>query len=114
MERSRAIQDQLPHRNDDTKVPVLVFWKRQVIKDAIRYDGQSCTDKDVTSGDCDSFVYSLVAYHPSKITKIRTPFGLALLGSAGFKLKMACKILYPVDNYGNPRYIEGHEPDKGF
>jgi len=35
----------------------------QVIKDAIRYDGQSCTDKDVTSGDCDSFVYSLVAYY---------------------------------------------------
>jgi len=40
----------------------------------------------------DSF-YSLVAYPNQKITKIRTPFGLALLGSAGFKLKMACKIL---------------------
>jgi type II secretory pathway pseudopilin PulG len=111
-----AIKDQLPHSNDATKVPVLVFWKRQVIKDAIRYDGQLCTDNDVTSGDCeDSFVYSLVAYYLIKDNQGKDViwYGAARIGR--FQIKDGVQNPnYPVDNYGNPRYVEGHEPDKGF
>ena len=111
-----AIQEQLPHYNDATKVPVLVFWKRQVIKDAIRYDGQLCTTNDVTSEDCDdSFVYSLVAYYLIKDNgdNDATWSGAAQIGR--FQIKDGVQDPnYPVDKYGNPQYIKDYEPDRGF
>ena len=108
-----AIQEQLPHYNDVTKVPVLVFWKRQVIKDAIRYDGQLCSNDDVTAADCDdSFVYSLVAYYLIKDNDA-TWSGAAQIGR--FQIKDGVQDPnYPVDKYGNPQYIKDHEPDQGF
>lgn len=111
-----AIQEQLPHYNDATKVPVLVFWKRQVIKDAIRYDGQSCSNDDVTAADCDdSFVYSLVAYYLIKDNKNNdaTWSGAAQIGR--FQIKDGVQDPnYPIDKYGNPQYIKDHQPDQGF
>ena len=111
-----AIQEQLPHYNDATKVPVLVFWKRQVIKDAIRYDGQLCTTNDVTSENCDdSFVYSLIAYYLIKDNgnNDATWSGAAQIGR--FQIKDGVQDPnYPVDKYGNPQYIKDYEPDRGF
>lgn len=109
-----AIQEQLPHYNDATKIPVLVFWKRQVIKDAIRYDGQSCSN-DVTENCDDSFVYSLVAYYLIKNNRDNDAIwsGAAQIGR--FQIKDGVQDPnYPVDKYGNPQYIKDHEPDQGF
>lgn len=111
-----AIQEQLPHYNDATKVPVLVFWKRQVIKAAIRYDGQSCSNDDLTAENCDdSFVYSLVAYYLIKDSgdNDATWSGAAQIGR--FQIKDGVQDPnYPIDKYGNPQYIKDHEPDQGF
>ncbi|NEO27661.1 MAG: prepilin-type N-terminal cleavage/methylation domain-containing protein [Kamptonema sp. SIO4C4] len=71
-----GIQNQIPPNsaapgcNDDSCQPILVFWKRRPVADAIPRDyqnsqdlGTNCTD-DGTAADCnDTFVYSLVAYY---------------------------------------------------
>lgn len=114
-----AIQEQLPQSDKDTtKIPVLVFWKRQVVQDAIKYDGEECSDDDAIAEDCkDSFVYSLVAYYLIKDKDIDdddAPWsGAARIGR--FQIKDGIQDPNaPVDVYGNARYIEGHEPDDGF
>ena len=47
------IKSQLRYPNDDTKTPILVFWKRNFVSQVIT----------TTSGKDDAFVYSLVAYY---------------------------------------------------
>jgi hypothetical protein len=53
-----AIKPQLRYPNDDTKTPILVFWKRNFVSQVI----------PTTSGKDDTFVYSLVAYYLIKDT----------------------------------------------
>lgn len=53
-----AIKRELPYANKADKVPVLVFWTRQFIKDAI-----NVKEKKPSLGSNDSYVYSLVAYY---------------------------------------------------
>jgi hypothetical protein len=53
-----AIKPQLRYPNDDTKAPILVFWKRNFVSQVI----------PTTSGKDDTFVYSLVAYYLIKDT----------------------------------------------
>ncbi|MBW4449608.1 MAG: hormogonium polysaccharide secretion pseudopilin HpsC [Spirirestis rafaelensis WJT71-NPBG6] len=61
-----AIKNQLP---TDTNInPVLVFWKREFVKDAAITKTKDKEKKDVTFTD-DSFVYSLVAYYLIKDNK---------------------------------------------
>ncbi len=61
-----AIKNQLP---TDTNInPVLVFWKREFVKDAAITKTKDKDKKDVTFTD-DSFVYSLVAYYLIKDNK---------------------------------------------
>lgn len=61
-----AIKSQLP---TDTNInPVLVFWKREFVKDAAITKTKDKDKKDVTFTD-DSFVYSLVAYYLIKDNK---------------------------------------------
>ena len=52
------IKSQLRYPNDDTKAPILVFWKRNFVSQVI----------PTTSGKDDTFVYSLVAYYLIKDT----------------------------------------------
>ncbi|MDB9372703.1 hormogonium polysaccharide secretion pseudopilin HpsC [Nodularia sphaerocarpa CS-585] len=49
-----AIRDQLPYADDNQKSPVLVFWKRDLVREVI---AAATGDRD------DAFVYSLVAYY---------------------------------------------------
>jgi len=54
---------ELPQANDDTQTPILVFWKRDFVENAI--DGTTggiCEDPDNDPCD-DTFVMSLVAYY---------------------------------------------------
>jgi len=48
-----AIKNQLPNSSATDRVPVLVFWKRELVSQAIT----------TASGQDDTFVYSLVAYY---------------------------------------------------
>jgi prepilin-type N-terminal cleavage/methylation domain-containing protein len=52
------INPQLRYPNDNTKTPILVFWKRNFVSQVI----------PTTSGKDDTFVYSLVAYYLIKDT----------------------------------------------
>ena len=55
-----TIEAQLPHSTDPTKTPILVFWKREFIPDALDTSSEICDAGD----DCDdTFVISLVAYY---------------------------------------------------
>ncbi|MDB9313685.1 hormogonium polysaccharide secretion pseudopilin HpsC [Spirulina sp. CS-785/01] len=72
-----GIQNEIPPNqsvgvcnNADTCKPVLVFWKRKPVKDAIPIDylneedqGSDCTDENNADICDDTFVYSLVAYY---------------------------------------------------
>ena len=54
-----TITAQLPHSNDNTKTPILVFWKRELVEKALNPSLKICE-----SNDCDdTFVLSLVAYY---------------------------------------------------
>ena len=54
-----TITAQLPHSNDNTKTPILVFWKRELVEKALNPSLEICE-----SNDCDdTFVLSLVAYY---------------------------------------------------
>lgn len=57
------IRDQLPQKDNKSKFfPVLVFWKRQFISDAVKATSTSdCAKKPDTCND--ALVYSLVAYY---------------------------------------------------
>lgn len=59
-----GIKNQLPSVSDGT--PVLVFWKRELVPEAVPIDSTNCkTANDTTREEkCnDTFVYSLVAYY---------------------------------------------------
>lgn len=53
-----AIKDQLPNKDSTDRVPVLVFWKRELVNQALTVG----SEKD------DTFIYSLVAYYLVKDT----------------------------------------------
>jgi type II secretory pathway pseudopilin PulG len=63
-----AIKSQLPAANDNTKTPILVFWKRQQIKNAVHIDKDkkplTCEPNDNKCND--TYVLSLVAYYQFK------------------------------------------------
>jgi type II secretory pathway pseudopilin PulG len=69
----KAIRDQLPHKDKKSKFfPVLVFWKRQFIRDAVKATSTSdCAKKPDTCND--ALVYSLVAYYLIKDDSDATP-----------------------------------------
>ncbi|NQE32833.1 hormogonium polysaccharide secretion pseudopilin HpsC [Microcoleus asticus] len=64
-----AIRYQLPNNGDANKVPILVFWKRQLIKKSIPVDASTLKPKDCTANTCnDTYLRSLVAYYHFKDT----------------------------------------------
>lgn len=56
-----AIENDLPPFTDTSRKPVLAFWKRQVVEDALLLSGDVCDSE--TSNCDDTFVYSLVVYY---------------------------------------------------
>jgi len=63
-----AIRSQLPDNGDPTRrVPILVFWKRQLIKNSIPVDASTLKPKDCSADTCnDTYLRSLVAYYHFK------------------------------------------------
>ncbi|MEP6514650.1 hormogonium polysaccharide secretion pseudopilin HpsC [Microcoleus vaginatus] len=62
-----AIRSQLPNNGDTNKVPILVFWKRQLIKNSIPVDASTLKPKDCSANTCnDTYLRSLVAYYHFK------------------------------------------------
>lgn len=55
-----AIKSQLPDATDTSKVPVLVFWKRDIQPNVIPINAANCNDRSKCD---DAFVYSLVVYY---------------------------------------------------
>ncbi|WP_373533618.1 hormogonium polysaccharide secretion pseudopilin HpsC [Microcoleus sp.] len=71
------IRNQLPAAGDATKTPILVFWKRQQIKNAVPVNAtltpkpSNCKPDPLSgkAGECnDTYVLSLVAYYQIKDT----------------------------------------------
>ena len=64
-----AIKSQLP-TNDDNKIPILVFWKRQQIKNSVPINSdvkpRDCNDQKNTGKCNDTYVLSLIAYYQIK------------------------------------------------
>ncbi|MEG4940019.1 hormogonium polysaccharide secretion pseudopilin HpsC [Microcoleus sp. F4-D5] len=66
------IKDQLPAKGDATKTPILVFWKRQQIKNSVPINStiatpKTCDDDPNDTTKCnDTYVLSLVAYYQFK------------------------------------------------
>lgn len=56
-----SIEAQLPYTGDATRIPKLVFWKREKVEDSVPVVGCTASDDE----DCldDAFVMSLVAYY---------------------------------------------------
>ena len=64
----KTIKTQLPDANVNTKIPILVFWKRQQIKNSVPIDRVIKPNTCSTNpGKCnDTYVLSLVAYYQVK------------------------------------------------
>ncbi|MEG4594796.1 hormogonium polysaccharide secretion pseudopilin HpsC [Microcoleus sp. F8_C2] len=65
------IRDQLPNNGDADRVPILVFWKRQLVKKSIPVDASTVKPKDCrlqsNPAPCnDTYLRSLVAYYQFK------------------------------------------------
>jgi Tfp pilus assembly protein PilW len=68
------IRDQLPDKGNLNRVPILVFWKRQLIKKSIPVDAdtkkpQDCTLQNDDVPCNDAYLSSLVAYYQFKDTE---------------------------------------------
>ena len=65
-----AIRNQLPDKGDpNNRIPILVFWKRQQMKQSVPYNPTMGVPKDCTDKKCnDTYVLSLVAYYQFKET----------------------------------------------
>jgi len=67
-----AIKSQLPAANDPSKTPILVFWKRKQIKNAVPINSDPSSPQKPSdcppngSGCNDTYVLSLVAYYQFK------------------------------------------------
>jgi len=62
-----GIESQLPQFNDPTKIPILVFWKRQQIRSSVPINNSIATPRNCNAINCnDTYVLSLVAYYQFK------------------------------------------------
>ena len=105
----QKIKNELPLSSASDRVPVLVFWKREFVKEAIEIRN-STTSRNLN----DSFVYSLVAYYliQSNNTNNSNETWSNQFRIARFELKGG---ILNSDNPGtesNPNYIK--EPQDGF
>jgi len=108
-----VIKAQLPKLPDDSNGdPVLVFWKRKFIPNAISKDGTSqCTIKT----DCnDAFVYALVAYY---LTTVKTPNVTTSTWSGAAQIRRVeiqdCVKGSAIDSTGNTLCINEKDPQIG-
>ncbi|MBH8574215.1 prepilin-type N-terminal cleavage/methylation domain-containing protein [Nostocaceae cyanobacterium CENA369] len=98
-----AIKAQLPDPSATDRVPVLVFWKRELVNQAITVTG---SDKD------DAYVYSLVAYYLIKDTNT-TWSNAARIARWQIKDGIASNSGVACTGYTG-KYISGYCPSGGF
>jgi prepilin-type N-terminal cleavage/methylation domain-containing protein len=92
-----AIRSQLPEPSATDKAPVLVFWKREFLKDA----------RAVSTGFDDQYVYSLVAYY-----LIKDPTGCQ---STPWSCTARVGRFQIKDGVSTETgYLSGYQPDAGF
>ncbi|WP_298911131.1 hormogonium polysaccharide secretion pseudopilin HpsC [uncultured Nostoc sp.] len=95
-----ASTNQLPSPTATDRVPVLVFWKRELVSKAITITG---TQKD------DTFVYSLVAYYLIKDTSTTWSNAARIA-----RWQIRDGVADPSSTATCGKYITGHCPDPGF
>lgn len=98
-----AIRNELPSPTSTDRVPVLVFWKRELINQALTVTG---TQKD------DTFVYSLVAYYLIKDTST-TWSNAARIARWQIRDGVASSSGVACDGYTG-KYVSGYCPSGGF
>ncbi len=117
------IRDKLPEADDSTnKTPILVFWKRQQIKNSLPVD-ESIEPKDCEDNCNDTYVLSLVAYYQVKETDQESmwcqPSGDRCPSRiARYEIKDGVKNPYGIDP-ANPYYEKSltkqyQQPDPAF
>lgn len=117
------IKPQLPENTDPNKTPILVFWKRQQIKNSLPI---AANIKPINCGnsDCnDTYVLSLVAYYQVKETDQQSIWcqpsgGTCPTRIARYEIRDGVKNPYAIDP-ANPYYsetetIESQQPDPAF
>ncbi|MCC5659720.1 hormogonium polysaccharide secretion pseudopilin HpsC [Nostoc sp. XA010] len=104
-----AIKAQLPSSTAIDRVPVLVFWKRELVSQAITITG---TGTDAQKDD--TFVYSLVAYYLIKDATTSTTWSNAAR-IARWQISDGVPASTGVDCTGyTGKYISGNCPSPGF
>jgi type II secretory pathway pseudopilin PulG len=120
------IKPQLPP-NDDTKIPILVFWKRQQIKSSVPINSDikpnECTLSANTANCNDTYVLSLVAYYQFKDTEptwCQPSGGNCPTRIARYEIRDGVRKPDPVATDNNPPYYNDTEtnpaqkPDPAF
>jgi type II secretory pathway pseudopilin PulG len=97
-----AIKAQLPSPTATDRVPVLVFWKRELVSQAITITG---TQKD------DTFVYSLVAYYLIKDTSASATWSKAARIA---RWQIRDGVADPSSTQTCGKYLAGQCPSPGF
>ena len=122
-----AIKTELPKASDPNYVPVLVFWKRQFIRNIIPTGTVTSCQTDADKQQCnDAFVYSLVTYYITKSDPTtcardtwsctaqirRVEIRDAVKGKDGNPISQDEKVqaspgfqLFPADKFPNPKSI---------
>lgn len=98
----------LPNSDSTDRVPVLVFWKREFLKDAVTV---------ATSENDDTYVYSLVAYYLIKDTNTSSISQSNAARIARWQIKdgVPTTATSGVDCSGyTGKYVSGHCPSAGF
>jgi prepilin-type N-terminal cleavage/methylation domain-containing protein len=98
-----AIKAQLPSPDDEDRVPVLVFWKREFINGVLT---AADNNKD------DTFVYSLVAYYLIQDTSTTWSKAARI---ARWQIRDGVKVSGGVDCSGyTDKYVSGYCPSAGY
>jgi hypothetical protein len=120
------IRNQLPDAADvNTKIPILVFWKRQLIKKGLPIDASTKPlDCGNNSDKCnDTYVLSLVAYYQFKETNQQSIWcqpsgGACPTRIARYEIRDGVKNPYAIDPatpyYSNTETIESQRRDPAF
>lgn len=98
-----TIRDELPSPASTDRVPVLVFWKREFVNQALTVTG---SQKD------DTFVYSLVAYYLIKDTST-TWSNAARIARWQIRDGVASASGVPCTGYTG-KYVSGYCPSSGY
>jgi prepilin-type N-terminal cleavage/methylation domain-containing protein len=98
-----AIRTQLPSSDSTDRVPVLVFWKRELVSNVITITG---SDKD------DTYVYSLVAYYLIKDSNA-TWSNAARIARWQIRDGVASASGVSCDGYSG-KYVSGYCPSSGY